>query len=368
MRICVVEDQVTSLAVLTGALRRLGEHEIEGFSAPDPALERCAEVQFDLVFVDHQMPGKTGVEVIGELRRFPGYDHVPIIMITADHDRDLRIEAINQGATDFLNKPVDPQELRIRARNLLSLRQAQLELADRALHLASEVERATRKLADREREVIWRLARAIDLRDDMTGHHVTRVARVSQLIACRIRSDADFCKTIFLAAPLHDTGKIAIPDAILNKPGRLSDAEMVIMRRHAEFGAELLAGGESELMRLACEIALTHHEKWDGSGYPAGLAGDAIPLSGRIVAVADVFDALCSLRPYKQVWPLAEGRAEIHRLSGSHFDPDCVRAFDACWPEIEEIYSKMSSGPATPPRPDLFPGPVRAPQPSRSLQ
>lgn len=368
MRICVVEDQVSSLAVLTGALRRLGQHEIEGFSDPHPALERCAEVQFDLIFVDHQMPGMTGVEMICELRRLPGYDHVPIIMITADHDRDLRIEAINRGATDFLNKPVDPQELRVRARNLLSLRQAQLELADRALHLASEVEMATLRLVEREREVIWRLARAIDLRDDMTGHHVTRVARVSQLIACQLDADADFCRTMFLAAPLHDTGKIAIPDAILNKPGRLDDAELEMMRRHAEIGAELLADGESALMRLAYEIALTHHEKWDGSGYPAGLAGSAIPLSGRIVAVADVFDALCSLRPYKRVWPLAEGRAEILRLSGSHFDPDCVRAFEACWPQIEEIYSRVPTTPVPSTFLGTLPGPAVGPQPSRSLQ
>jgi putative two-component system response regulator len=348
MRICVVEDQVSSLAVLVGTLKRMGEHEIEGFSAPGLALARCSVVPFDLVLVDYMMPGMNGIQMISALRRLPDYDHVPIIMITAERDRELRIEAINQGATDFLNKPVDPQELRIRARNLLSLRQAQRELADRALHLASEVEKATRALAEREREVIWRLSRAIDLRDDQTGNPVSRVASVSRMIAETLGQTATYCDTLFLAAPLHDTGKIGIPDAILNKPGRLTDEEMSIMRTHTRIGAELLAEGKSDLMRLAREIALTHHEKWDGSGYLGELSGSAIPLSGRIVAVADVFDALCSERPYKPAWSLSDARAEIRRQSGIHFDPDCVRAFEASWAQIEMIYGPQADDAETP--------------------
>jgi putative two-component system response regulator len=280
-----------------------------------------------------------GIEMIHALRKLPNYDHVPVIMITAEHDRELRIAAINAGATDFLNKPFDPQELRVRARNLLSLREAQLALADRAVHLSAEIEKATRKLADREREVIWRLARALDLRDGSTGDHVSRVAHVARLMAERLGMERSYCDTIFLAAPLHDTGKIGIPDAILNKPGRLTPEEMSVMRTHTEIGAEILAQGESDLMRLAQEIALTHHEKWDGTGYLGRLNGLAIPLSGRIVAVADVFDALCTERPYKAAWSLSDARAEINRQSGIHFDPACVAAFEACWPQVEASYT-----------------------------
>jgi putative two-component system response regulator len=274
------------------------------------------------------------------LRRLPGYEHVPIIMITADHQRDLRIAAIDAGATDFLSKPVDPQELRVRARNLLSLRQSQLALSDRALHLQLEIDKATRSLADREREVIWRLARAIDLRDEDTGDHVSRVARVAQIMAERMGLDRSFCDMIFLAAPLHDTGKIGIPDAILKKPGRLTDEEMSVMRTHTRIGADLLADGQSELIRLAMEIALTHHERWDGTGYSSRLSGTEIPVAGRIVAVADVFDALCTARPYKPAWTIEAARAEINSQSGKHFDPDCVLAFEAAWPEIAAIYAE----------------------------
>lgn len=349
MEICIVEDQLSSLVVLTGTLKRMDEkHHVEGFSVPGIALARCATVAFDLVLVDYMMPGMNGIEMIEALRRLPGYEHVPIIMITAEHDRDLRIAAINAGATDFLTKPIDSQELRVRARNLLSLRQAQSPLADRAVHLAMEVEKATRKLAEREREVIWRLARAIELRDGNTGDHVSRVATVARLMAEQMGMDKTFCETIFLAAPLHDTGKIGIPDAILNKPGRLTADEMSVMRSHTAIGAGILAQGESDLMRLAEEIARTHHEKWDGSGYQSSLSGPAIPLSGRIVAVADVFDALCTERPYKAAWPLEEARAEIRRQSGMHFDPGCVAAFEAKWPEISRIYTaRPASGDTT---------------------
>ena len=340
MEICIVEDQLSSLVVLTGTLKRMDEqHHVEGFSVPGIALARCATVAFDLVLVDYMMPGMNGIEMIEALRRLPGYEHVPIIMITAEHDRELRIAAINAGATDFLTKPIDSQELRVRARNLLSLRQAQSALADRAVHLAIEVEKATRKLAEREREVIWRLARAIELRDGNTGDHVSRVATVARLMAEQLGMDRAYCETIFLAAPLHDTGKIGIPDAIVNKPGRLTPDEMSVMRTHTAIGAGILAQGESDLMRLAEEIALTHHEKWDGSGYQSRLSGSDIPLSGRIVAVADVFDALCTERPYKSAWTLEEARAEIHRQSGKHFDPGCVAAFEAKWPEINKIYT-----------------------------
>jgi putative two-component system response regulator len=182
--------------------------------------------------------------------------------------------------------------------------------------------------------VIWRLARAIEYRDGDTGEHVSRVATISRLVAEAMGLSEDRCRTIYLAAPLHDIGKIAIPDAILGKPGKLTPDEIIQMRRHVTIGAEILEEGSSDLIRVARLIARGHHEKWDGTGYPEGLSGYDIPIEARIVAIADVFDALCSVRPYKPAWPLERAHAEIVRLAGSHFDPACVDAFAARWDDI----------------------------------
>jgi len=337
MKICIVEDEPISLAVLAGITSAIVGVTVQAFSDPICAMDCCRRLTFDLLIVDHQMPGITGIDVILGLRAMPDYRHVPIIMITADNDRAVKLAAIRAGATEFLAKPTDPEEMRLRVGNLLDLRRAQRALADRAYHLAHEVEAATRSITEREEELIWRLARAIEYRDGQTGEHVTRVARVSRYIAQALNQPAEFCHNLFLSAPLHDTGKLAVPDAILNKPGRLLPEEMDIMRRHAVIGAEILSDGTSDLVTMAQEIALGHHERWDGTGYPQGIARDAIPLSARIVAVADVIDALCSERPYKQAWPPEAARAEIERLAGSHFDPSCVAAFVTAWDDIASV-------------------------------
>jgi putative two-component system response regulator len=256
-------------------------------------------------------------------------------MVTSD--KSVRIDAIRAGATDFLNKPFDPTELQARVANLLALRQAQVDLDEKATWLAREVERATAHLLAREEEVIWRLARAIEYRDGDTGEHVSRVAVISQHIAEGIGLNAQRCRTIYLAAPLHDIGKIGIADAILSKPGKLTPEEMTIMRTHVTIGARILESGTSELIRAAELIAQSHHERWDGTGYPARLAGADIPIEARIVAIADVFDALCSERPYKAAWPADKAYAEIIASSGTHFDPACVAAFRAKWPQIRRI-------------------------------
>ncbi len=348
MRICLIDDQTTSLAVLKGVLSRDRSLEIEGFRDADAALERLDETVFDLVLVDFRMPKMDGMEVVRALRATDTYQTVPIIMVTADNDRHLRLEAIEAGATDFLTKPVDPQELRMRVQNLLMLRDAQLSLADRARLLSAEVAKATAQLAAREEELIRRLAHAIDSRDGATGEHVSRVADISQIIARNLGCGDECCRLVYLAAPLHDTGKIGIPDAILLKPGPLNDEEWQIMRRHTVIGGDILANGDTELIRVAEQIALSHHERWDGTGYPLGLAGEEIPLVGRIVAVADVFDALCSARPYKRPWTLDEARAEIEKQSGRHFDPNCVTAFTASWPEVVALFdaTRAPTGPS----------------------
>ncbi len=337
MRVLIVDDSRSSLAMIGAIVKQATTAEIDSFLSPREALARCDATQYDLVLVDHVMPEMDGVEFTAALRARANYQLVPIVMVTSDTGRQTRIDAIQAGATDFVHKPFDPTELQARVANLLNLRQAQVELADRAAWLAREVERATAHLLAREEEVIWRLARAIEYRDGDTGEHVSRVAQISQLIAEGIGLGAQRCRMIYLAAPLHDIGKIGIADAILGKPGKLTPEELAIMREHVTIGARILERGSSELIRTAELIAQSHHERWDGTGYPDRLSGTDIPIEARVVAIADVFDALCSERPYKKAWPVEKAYAEIVASSGSHFDPACVAAFEAKWPEIEAI-------------------------------
>ena len=334
MRLLIVDDSRSSLALIGSIVKDAVVGEVELCLNPREALETCLHRQFDLIIVDHIMPEMDGVAFTAALRSRPAYRIVPIIMVTSDHDKAVRIEAIKAGATDFLHKPFDPIELQARVANLLALRQAQVELADRAQWLTREVERATAHLLAREEEIIYRLARAIEYRDGDTGEHVSRVAQISQLIGEGIGLPSDRCRMIYLAAPLHDIGKIGIADAILSKPGKLTPEEMAIMREHVTIGARILERGGSDLIRTAELIAQSHHERWDGTGYPDRLSGTDIPIEARIVAIADVFDALCSERPYKSAWPIEKAYAEIVRCSGTHFDPACVGAFRAKWPEI----------------------------------
>lgn len=337
MRVLIVDDSRSSLAFLTQTISQLEGCEPESFIKPAAALARCGEVQFDLVVVDNIMPEIDGLEVTRRLRALDAYRLVPIIMVTSDVEPGLRLQAIAAGATDFLNKPFDPIELQARARNLLALRKAQIELADRAQWLAAAVEDATRDLVAREEEIIWRLARAIEYRDGDTGGHVSRVAVVSRIIGEAVGLTPERCRILYLAAPLHDIGKIGIADAILGKPGKLTPEELAIMREHVSIGARILEKGGSDLIRIAELIAQSHHERWDGTGYPDRLSGTDIPIEARIVAIADVFDALCSTRPYKAAWPVEKAYDEIVRCSGSHFDPKCVEAFVSQWPQIERI-------------------------------
>lgn len=337
LRVLVVDDSRSSAVAIARTVAQLDTCVVDTCLDPLGALVMCQTQGFDLILVDYMMPGLNGVEFIANIRGLERYALVPIVMVTSELDQKIRHEAFNVGATDFLNKPFDKVELLARVRNLLALRQAQLELADRARDLAEQVEAATRHLAEREEEVIWRLARAVEYRDGTTGDHISRVAAISRLIALGLGFDEERARIIYLAAPLHDIGKIAISDAILQKPGRLTDDEMAIMREHVKFGCHVLDGGSSDLVRKAALIAGAHHEKWDGTGYPSGLAGEEIPLEGRIVAVADVFDALCSERPYKRAWSIDEAYAEIVAQRGRHFDPACVEAFIRQWPQIRAV-------------------------------
>lgn len=337
MRVIIVEDNATNLAVLCSIVSRMDNVECVGFVDPGEAMADLLIRSCDLAIVDFLMPGMNGIELIHAMRALPQHVHVPIVMITADADRRLRLNAIAEGATDFLTKPVEPIELRARVTNLLALREAQNALSQRAATLAMDVERATAHLQRREEEIVYRLARAIEFRDNETSEHVNRVAAVARIIAEEMQQADSFTRTLALAAPLHDIGKIGVPDAILNKPGRLDPAERAIMQEHAAIGAKILSDGDSDLVQMAAAVAAGHHERWDGSGYPRGLRGSAIPMAARITAVADVFDALCSERSYKPAWPVDVARDEILRSAGSHFDPECVAAFDRGWPRISAV-------------------------------
>ncbi|WP_245413868.1 HD domain-containing phosphohydrolase [Fulvimarina endophytica] len=337
MRVLIIDDSRSSASAIAGKVAELGDVETRICLDPEQAITECDQSQFDLVLVDYIMPKLDGIEVLTALRERAAYRHVPMIMIAATLDPALKRQAIQAGATDFLNKPFDWIELQSRVRNLLALRQVQCEQTDRARELAAEVEQATASLVAREEEIIWRLARAIEYRDGTTGDHVSRVAEICRILAETLGLGEERARILYLAAPLHDIGKIGIPDAVLQKPGRLSAEEMSVMRRHVDIGAAILGEASTEVVHVASVVAKTHHEKWDGNGYPAGLAGDAIPIEGRIVALADVFDALCSERPYKAAWPIEKAYDEILACSGSHFDPGCVEAFVAAWTRIRPL-------------------------------
>ncbi len=295
----------------------------------------------DLVLVDYMMPEMNGIELATRLRALPGYEHVPIMMVTAHDDRKVRYDALDAGVTDFLIKPVDARECMARCRNLLTLRRQHLALEDKRRLLEGMVEEATREVRDREKETLMRLARAGEFRDEETGYHLVRMARYSRLIADTIGLEREEAETIELAAPLHDIGKIGIPDQILLKKDKLDGTEWDTMRSHPLIGHEILKGSASKYVRMGSLIALGHHEKYDGSGYPNGLVSDHIALCARVVAVADVYDALTSVRPYKKAWPTDEAFDFLRQQRGKHFDPHLVDAFIGVQGEVGRIQREL---------------------------
>jgi len=294
------------------------------------------------VIVDYMMPDLDGLEFIRLMREMPGRDGVPVIMITANDQKQLRYRALDLGANDFLTKPVDKVEFLARTRNMLLVSDARKQLADRAAWLADEVRKATAEIVERERETVIRLCKAAEYRDPETGAHILRMAHYSRLIAAGIGLSVADQDLLLEAAPMHDLGKVGIADKILLKPGRLDEEEFEIMKQHAIYGYELLKGSSSRVLQAGAEIAKGHHEKYDGSGYPDGLRGTDIPIFSRIVAVADVFDALTSERPYKKAWTLEEAVDFLVAGSGKHFDPDCVRAFLNAWDDVLGIRDRFT--------------------------
>lgn len=341
MKIAIVDDTPLNLTLMQALVGKLPECEPVPFCDPVEGLAWCQENDPDLIIVDYMMPGIDGVEFIRRFRARAAHEDVPILMVTADHERQTRYNALQSGATDFLNKPVDRNEFQPRVHNMLALRRAHLSTRARALELEVEVRKATATIHQREEETVTRLARAAEFRDPETGAHIQRMAHYSALIARQLEQSEEFCTKILLAAPMHDVGKLGIPDHILMKPGKLTVEEFDQMKRHPLIGYDILKDSSSPVIRQAATIALTHHEKFDGSGYPHGKRGEDIPLEGRIVAVADVFDALTSSRPYKPAWPLEAAEKFLKDGRGSHFDALCVDALLSDWEGVLRIRERF---------------------------
>jgi putative two-component system response regulator len=337
MSILIVDDNATNLVLLRGLSAQVSPLPVQTFDEPFAALDWCRGQPLALAIVDYMMPGIDGIAFTERLRSLPETATVPVVVVTAQHDRAVRERALQAGATDFLTKPLDSVEFKLRVRNLLELSLSRRELEARSRRLADEVAAATATVAQREQELVERLSRAAEFRDPETGAHIARMARFSRLIAEGLGMDREFCDAIMKAAPMHDIGKLATPDHILLKPGRLTEEELVVMRRHAAIGAQILSSSASPLLELARVIAQHHHERFDGSGYPDGVSGTRIPIAGRIVAVADVFDALTSARPYKRAWSLEDSRRYIESGIGTHFCPDCAHAFLSRWEDVLRI-------------------------------
>uniref|UniRef100_UPI0025EB6247 HD-GYP domain-containing protein n=1 Tax=uncultured Aureimonas sp. TaxID=1604662 RepID=UPI0025EB6247 len=297
------------------------------YASPQAVTADLPGLEFDFAVIDYQMPGMSGIELIAEIRRHPGNADKPIVIVTADHHAELRLAALQAGAMEFLTKPIDPVEFTTRVRNLARLCDAQRKLADRAAWLRAEVDAAIGELRRREEEIIHRLTLAAGYKDEDTAIHTVRMARMCGDIARELGLEPGLCRDIELAAPMHDIGKVGIRDEVLLKRGKLDEGEMQHMREHPRIGGSILEGSTCDLLRLASVIAMTHHERWDGTGYPSHLKGDDIPIAGRIAAVADVFDALISPRPYKPAWSEAEATEYVAAQSGRQFDPACVEAF-----------------------------------------
>lgn len=334
--ILIVDDQPANVKLVERMLEIEGYTNLLATTDPRQAETLFTEQNSDLVLLDLNMPYLDGFAVMARIRELDP-DYPPIIVLTAQNDRESRVKALDLGARDFLSKPFDRVELLTRIRNMLEVRMLNKAMKNQNQLLEEMVRERTHELEDTRLEVIRRLSRAAEYRDDITGFHIVRMSRYSELLGRAMGMDERQANMLLNASPMHDVGKIGIPDNILLKPGKLDAEEWEVMKTHVDIGVQILDGSGSELMIMAKEIAQAHHEKWDGSGYPRGLQGEAIPLTARIVALADVFDALTTERPYKRAWSIEETVAYLEEQKGKHFDPQLVEKFLQIMPEVLEI-------------------------------
>jgi len=340
-RALVVDDEERNRRVLTAMLEVEGYVVLEAADG-ERALELARQNPPDIVLLDIMMPGLDGYQVARALKADEATRSVPIIMVTALTDRGSLVKALEAGAEEYVSKPVDRWELRVRVKNLLKLKEYGDFLADHNRILETQVKERTQQLVFSYRETIATMTRAASYKDEETGAHVARISFYTVELAQALGLDAEFCDVIHYASPMHDVGKIAIPDAILGKPGSFEPHEWKIMKTHAALGGKLLRGTDSSYLVMGAEIADGHHERWDGGGYPLGLAGEAIPLSARIMNICDQYDALRSKRPYKPAFSHDKALEIItvgdERTMPAHFDPAVLAAFKGCAGRFREIF------------------------------
>ena len=339
-RVLVADDDARQRRILEVRLNAMG-HEVILAVDGDDAVQQAVRESPDLVLLDAMMPKMDGFSAARTLKATPQTSHIPIVMVTALSEVQDRVRALDAGADDFLTKPVDPSELKARVQSLLvvkahsdHMRHCQHDLEAEVAKQTEALREALRKVQATTLDTIHRLSSAAEYRDYDTGDHLGRVSHCAAAVSRKLGQPESFTQMLLYAVPMHDVGKIGIPDRVLLKPGRLDADELRIMRTHVEIGVSILSGSDSEVLQLAEQIAQTHHEKWNGAGYPNGMRGEAIPLAGRITAIADVFDALCAKRPYKDPLPEEMALAIIRSETGQHFDPAVADAFLAVQADI----------------------------------
>ena len=360
-KILFVDDEVFFLDSLRDLLRKQSKiWELDFANSADLALRKTDATDYDAIVSDVQMPGKTGLQMLEILKSSPHTRDIPVIILTGSGDVELKRQALSLGATDLLNKPIVHEDLLARLQNVLQLKSHQDALKAQNELLERRVRERTRELELSRINIVWRLAKAGEFRDEETGAHIVRVGSYCRKIAKVMGKEQDFIDTVTLVSPLHDVGKIGIPDRILHKPGALNDEEWALMKRHTLIGQKILLqppkgikrllgegqsfsndDGNGDLIDMAADIAVAHHEKWDGSGYPFGLKDRDIPLAARITALADIYDALRSERPYKTAYPEEKAREMILAKAGNHLDPDVVAAYRESVSDFQRIYEEL---------------------------
>jgi len=342
-KVLIVDDESTGRTILSKIIQQVEDDiGVEAFDNPLEALKWLDDNHPDLIITDYRMPEMNGIELTRKIRERPGMLDIPIMVITVVSEMSVRYDALEAGATAFLTRPIDQIECRTSCRNLLKLHEQQSIIQDRADWLARQVEVATQQVVSREKETLLRLAKAGEYRDQETGYHVVRMAKYSRQIAEALGLSDMECDEIEYAAPMHDIGKIGIHDDVLLKPGKFEPQEWLTMQQHTTIGHAILSNSQSRYIQTGSIIALSHHEKFDGTGYPHGIVGIDIPLVARIVAVADVYDALVSNRPYKEPWSETDAQDYLEKHSGTQFDPICVEAFFERIDTIKSIHANFS--------------------------
>lgn len=336
-RILIIDDDEISIRILTEVLYKAGFQYITSTKDPRQAIPLYQQIQPDVIVLDLYMPYLDGLEVLGQLKEMENDEYIPVIVLSTEDNPDVQNLILRSGAKDFLHKPYDRLEVVVRIRNLIEVRLLYNQVKEQNKLLEERVKQRTQELYENQLDVMRRLAQAIEYRDAKMGMHLARMSQYAACLAAKVGLSQEECRLILAASTLHDIGKIGIPDSVLLKVGKLTPQEWEVMKTHTTMGSTLLAGSNFKFIKMAQEIALYHHEKWDGSGYPQGLKGEAIPLVGRICCLCDVFDALTSRRPYKMAWSIEKAIEEIKHRTGSWFEPHLVNCFLEILPQIRQI-------------------------------